>query len=77
LKSFARSYSGESIDHGGLDIDHIGLVKTNVGFLGLDLSSGLAIIKRGWRGRSIRRAFESVTKESSSAVALESANLCE
>jgi len=74
LSSSTVSNSGESIDHGGLDIDHIGLVKTNVGFLGLDLSSGLAIIKRGWRGRSIRRAFESVTKESSSAVALESAN---
>lgn len=74
LSSSTVSDSGKSIDHSGLNIDHVGLVKTNVGFLCLDLSSGFAIIKRGWGGRSIRRAIKSVTEESSSAVALESAN---
>lgn len=74
LSSSTVSDSGKSIDHSGLDINHVGLVQTNVGFLCLDLSSGFAIIKRSWGGRSIRRAVESVTEESSSAVTLESAN---
>lgn len=74
LSSSTVSDSGESIDHRGLDINHVGLVETNVGFLCLDLSSGLAIIKRSCGGRGIRRAVESVAEESSSAVALESAN---
>lgn len=39
LSSSTVSNSGESIDHGGLDIDHVCLVETDVGFLCLDLSS--------------------------------------
>jgi len=48
LSSSTVSDSGDSVDHGGLDINHVSLVHTDVGLLGLGLASGLAIIKRSW-----------------------------
>ena len=39
LEKHVLTYSGESINHGGLDIDHVSFVETDVGFLCLDLSS--------------------------------------
>lgn len=39
LSSSTVSNSAESINHGGLDIDHVSFVETDVGFLCLDLSS--------------------------------------